>query len=683
MIAEMLLWLFILEVLSFANLPLTFVIFKNLKEKGYAFSKIIGLLIFSFITWYSSFLIKYNFGLVFSLLLMLFINIYILKSQRISFDKKSAKIIEIVFLSSFVVFCIIRSFTPAAEGLEKLFDMSLINGILQSEKMPPNDPWYSGHKINYYYFGHFIVATLTKISFLPSYVTFNLSLATIYSILAIEIFSITYNITEKLKFGFLGILLFLFLSNLLGFLQILTFFNPGLVSFFSDMFNIKYAMTCCHDARQNFLHFLLTFPVWSSTRVIPNTINEFPYANFMFGEVHSHILSLPIQLLLIGMLICLYKSKSYNFILIPFFSLVISAIYITNSWDAPIYFALFYAVNIILLLEKRIKFKTLLYSISLVTVGFVAFSLPYILTVNKKANFGFAVEKSNIFQELILFPVFIFSISYYYLKKDPELFLYILVFSSVIYFLTQIQIIVLLLPFIVFSLKAINNRENMLIHVLILLGSLVMLFPEIFFIDSRYNTVFKFYYHIWVFWSISSAFIIQDLRKDKAFITILLILIILSLPMTVFATIDRFNQGMNEGISLDGLKYMQKYHPDDYALLMWARKNINHNEIILEASGDAFTYTSIFSSYTGLQTPVGWNNHVGIHHNIWPEDRMKDVKTIYETDNQTLAFDLIKKYNISYVFVGSVELSKYSSINLTKFGDPVFSSGKEFIFEVS
>jgi YYY domain-containing protein len=683
MIAEMLFWLFILEFLSFINLPLTFIIFKNLKDRGYAFSKIIGILFFSFIAWYLSFLIKYNLAIIFSLLLTLSINLYILKNQKISFDKKSAKIIEIVFVSSFIIFCIIRSFTPATEGLEKLFDMSLINGILGSDKMPPKDPWYSGYNVNYYYFGHFIVATLTKVSFLPSYVTFNLSLAMIYSIMAIEIFSISYNITQKIKFGFLGMFLFIFLSNLLGFLQILTFFKQELVGFFGKNFDIEYAMTCCHDPKQNFLNFLLTFPVWSSTRVIPNTINEFPYANFMFGEVHSHILSLPMQLLLIGILLCLYKSKKYSFSLILISALVLSAIYITNSWDVPTYFALFIAINIILLLEKRINFKFLSYSILLVITLFVVFSLPYILTVTKKTNFGFARERSNIFQEFILFPVFIFSISYYYFKKDPELFLYILVFSTVIYFLTKIQILIFILPLIVFSIKAIIDKENPLIHVLILFGLLIMLFPEIFFIDSRYNTVFKFYYHVWIFWSISSVFIIQELKKDKVFFSILLILIILSLPMTIFATIDRFNQGMNEGASLDGLKYMQKYHSDDYALLMWARKNINHNEVILEASGDAFTYTSIFSSYTGLQTPVGWNNHVGIHHNIWPEERMKDIKTMYETDNQTLAFELIKKYNISYVFVGSVEMSKYPNMNLTKFGKPVFSSGKEFIFKVN
>ena len=152
--------------------------------------------------------------------------------------------------------------------------------------------------------------------------------------------------------------------------------------------------------------------------------------------------------------------------------------------------------------------------------------------------------------------------------------------------------------------------------------------------------------------------------------------------MTIFATMNRFNQGLNEGISLNGLKYMEKYHSDDYNLLMWARKNIKQDEVIIEAPGDAFTYSSIFSSYTGLQTLVGWSNHVGLHHEIWPEERIRDVKIIYETSNETLAKELMEKYNISYIFVGSVELSKYPNINITKFGQPIFVSGNEFIFKV-
>jgi YYY domain-containing protein len=686
MILEILIWLFLLESISFVSLPFTYFLFNKLKDKGYAFSKVIGILILCFVSWYLSFLIKYEISIILSLTLLITLNLFLIKKIKLGFDKKIVKINEAVFVISFVAFSVIRSFTPAVEGLEKLFDISIINGIMQSEKMPPNDPWFAGHKINYYYFGHFIVSTLTKISFLPSYVTFNLSLAMIYSILAVEIFSILFNITGRIKFGFIGIFLFLFISNLLGFLQILTFIKPSLVEFFSNNFNIKYAMTCCHNPEQNFFQFLLSFPVWPSTRVIPDTINEFPYANFLFGEVHSHILSLPVQLLFISTLFCIYTSKNHKKFLILFSSLLLSILYITNSWDLLNYFLLFSTIIIVLFFEKKINLKNLLYYLFLFLFMFAIFSLPQILTIKKKVNFGITNEKSNIFQELILFPVFIYSIIYYSigLMKRNEIYkiLFIVLFSIVLYFLTNIQLIILLLPLISLILLNITHKKNKFIDILILFGCFIMLFTEIFYIDSRYNTVFKFYYHIWIFWSIAAATIIQKLSKEKTFTLILLILIFLSLPMTIFATIDRINQGLNEGMSLNGIKYMEKYHKDDYNLLTWARKNINKNEIILEASGDAFTYSSIFSSYTGFQTLVGWSNHVGIHHEIWPEERISDIKTIYETSNETLAKELIEKYNISYVFVGSVELAKYPNISLEKFGKPIFVSGNEFIFKV-
>ncbi|MFH8092648.1 MAG: hypothetical protein QXM38_01750, partial [Candidatus Aenigmatarchaeota archaeon] len=90
---------------------------------------------------------------------------------------------------------------------------------------------------------------------------------------------------------------------------------------------------------------------------------------------------------------------------------------------------------------------------------------------------------------------------------------------------------------------------------------------------------------------------------------------------------------------------------------------------------------SIFSSYTGFQTLVGWTNHIGIHHNMWPDERIRDIKIIYETNDEKVAKEIIEKYNISYVFFGSVERSKYPNANLTKFGKPVYSFDGYFIFK--
>ena len=42
--------------------------------------------------------------------------------------------------------------------------------------------WYAGLPINYYYFGHLVTATTTKLSGLDLAYTFNLMLATIFAL---------------------------------------------------------------------------------------------------------------------------------------------------------------------------------------------------------------------------------------------------------------------------------------------------------------------------------------------------------------------------------------------------------------------------------------------------------------------------------------------------------------------
>ena len=61
-------------------------------------------------------------------------------------------------------------------------EFGFINGILRSRTFPPHDPWLSGYAISYYYFGYVIVAMLTRLSGLPSDVTFNLTGAMLFAL---------------------------------------------------------------------------------------------------------------------------------------------------------------------------------------------------------------------------------------------------------------------------------------------------------------------------------------------------------------------------------------------------------------------------------------------------------------------------------------------------------------------
>ena len=85
------------------------------------------------------------------------------KNQLLLYIKENSKNIvkfELIFLISFLIFAIIRSLNPDLwhpyRGGEKPMELSYLSAILNSNNLPPIDPWFSGSFMNYYYFGFFI-----------------------------------------------------------------------------------------------------------------------------------------------------------------------------------------------------------------------------------------------------------------------------------------------------------------------------------------------------------------------------------------------------------------------------------------------------------------------------------------------------------------------------------------------
>ncbi len=53
-------------------------------------------------------------------------------------------------------------------------DMAIVNAVNRAESFPPPDPWQSGTEVNYYYFGHYLVAFLVRLTGVDPAVGFNL-----------------------------------------------------------------------------------------------------------------------------------------------------------------------------------------------------------------------------------------------------------------------------------------------------------------------------------------------------------------------------------------------------------------------------------------------------------------------------------------------------------------------------
>ena len=83
---------------------------------------------------------------------------------------------------------------------------------------------------------------------------------------------------------------------------------------------------------------------------------------------------------------------------------------------------------------------------------------------------------------------------------------------------------------------------------------------------------------------------------------------------------------------------------------------------------------------TGLPTVLGWY----VHEWLWRNDtddlntKRTEIETIYTSSDKELVKELLDKYDISYIFVGSCEREKYgTNLNeeiLAGLGKKVFQS---------
>ncbi|NLZ52421.1 MAG: hypothetical protein GX892_04615, partial [Thermoanaerobacteraceae bacterium] len=128
---------------------------------------------------------------------------------------------------------------------------------------------------------------------------------------------------------------------------------------------------------------------------------------------------------------------------------------------------------------------------------------------------------------------------------------------------------------------------------------------------------------------------------------------------------------------LDGLAFLKKEYPDDYELIYWLRENIQGQPVVLEANGDSYTYNCRISMATGLPTIQGWFTHEW----LWRGDlnavqnRIDDVKIIYESDDVNATKELLQKYQVEYIVIGKLEYSKFPDLNddkLISLGTVVF-----------
>jgi len=195
-------WWFLLFSLGLIFFPLSQKLFKKFFDQGYLLSKTIALALLSWPIFLLAHLRLLPFtqaGALFHLILAILVNVFLAKRNPL-LKKRLVKVIlleEALFLIALLLGSYIRGLKPDIAGLEKFMDFGFMKSLVNSRFLPPADMWFAGQTINYYYYGHFTAAFLTKLSGLSPFITYNLMIATLFALTTTGVFSLTANLLLK------------------------------------------------------------------------------------------------------------------------------------------------------------------------------------------------------------------------------------------------------------------------------------------------------------------------------------------------------------------------------------------------------------------------------------------------------------------------------------------------------
>jgi uncharacterized membrane protein len=245
---------------------------------------------------------------------------------------------------------------------------------------------------------------------------------------------------------------------------------------------------------------------------------------------------------------------------------------------------------------------------------------------------------------------------------------------------------------VLWGLKKNASESVLFVFAMLLTGTLLLLGPEFVYLRDnfgwRMNTLFKFYFQIWILWSLVASFgfwyLIRKVRGWGKFVLItLLSLGFLLGSIYTIGTIQVTTQSMRDSLAsnglrsptLDGLDYYRLYYPDDWALIQWLDQNLSNQAIVLEGTKGAYWVegrSSRISMITGIPTVMGWVNHQA----QWRgEDfsavamREADIQTIYTTRDWTTTKDLLDYYGVTHVVVSPLEREWYGGLQQNKFDE--------------
>ncbi len=343
-------WIVFLIAIQLAGLPIAMLAFHRFSDRGWAFARLLTLIIAGWFVWILASIELIEFRVIWVWLAILLVAIPWLRwrgstaarFRELFTDRAVRRSVitgEAVFWGIFALFLLFRFMNPDSWhpywGGEKAMEFAHINAILRSAHFPPYDPWFSGGYINYYYYGMYLVAFCIKATGIPTEIAFNLAQPTFIALLALAGYGLAATLgrivtRQRMAAPVVGVV---------GSVALVLFGNLSSA--------VKIVQDLPNRSNPNFIDWF-----WGGSRVIhtegAQQISEFPYFTGLYADLHAHVVALPISVLVLALGLALAMeargiqvalNRQRISALMPFggtlllSALVVGVLYPTNTWD--------------------------------------------------------------------------------------------------------------------------------------------------------------------------------------------------------------------------------------------------------------------------------------------------------------------------------------------------------------
>ncbi|HET7034959.1 MAG TPA: DUF2298 domain-containing protein [Thermomicrobiaceae bacterium] len=666
-------WYVVVSALAWLVFPLVFRLLRGLPNRGLGLTRPLGLWLAVLPAWWLAAwgIVPFRDGVVVGLALAIGALVWswqMRAGELLPFLRQHWRtliIYELATAALFFGYILWRGFNPAIAYTEKPMELGLLTSAFHATHMPPPDVWFAGRPVNYYYLGYVLYAVPARLARIAPSVAFNLALATLFATAVVAAAAIAYN-----------------LARLLGSSRRLTVVSGALGPLFLvGVGNLATPLRLLH-------HPLATLDApwwqgvgWQASRVIVDhpapgvtnqTINEFPAFSFVLGDLHPHLLALPLFLSAsaIGLTLagsrqaagkdgCGWRDRLPAVLLAGALG---GSLYAINSWDMPPTLALallgLVAAGRPILSRVNALLAAALAGAAVVVAGpflvhyvpavglprdqlpAVVRALPVVAKLGQtiglvgwpKSPLGQLLEVHGLF--LLITGLLLVTLwqqvawQYRRLSRHVALTLGAIIVLAVAARFPALLLFGLPLFFAVWLWfnRSLAPAQRYLVGILAL-AYVLLLVTEIAYLQdafhNRMNTLFKLYFQVWALFAVCAAVALPLslgwLRRRLgspamwgagALIGVLILGAAVYPPLSAY----RWTDGLRQFQGIDGLAYLRQVAPDDAAGIAWLQQHDRTGQRVLEAAGCSYGERSgepadRVSMATGLPTIVGWDFH--------------------------------------------------------------------------